>query len=270
MNYSQNYYGYIARVKTLNRSKTDEKDYYENHHILPRCCGGADSANNLVLLTAREHFLAHYLLTKIYKDTPFNQGVSCAFILMCKPNKRLPNRNHSNSRLYEAERKEYSQLVKLRLTGIPQTLEARKNAAMGLKHSWALRKIKNLGPTRKHYGPLTDQLKTKISIAHIGQKLSEDHKLKISRANMGHPPTFCRPRTAEEKILIGEKVRKSRLEQGQIRSVFCIDTGEVFRSITEAAAAKGLRSCNIIAACKGATKTCGKLHWEYIDETRQE
>ena len=63
MNYKKNYYDYIDYVKTLNRYKGDGK-YYEKHHIKPRSLGGNDSEDNLVLLTAREHYLAHYLLWK--------------------------------------------------------------------------------------------------------------------------------------------------------------------------------------------------------------
>jgi len=36
--------------------------YVERHHILPRCLNGDDSSENLVFLTAKEHFIAHYLL----------------------------------------------------------------------------------------------------------------------------------------------------------------------------------------------------------------
>ncbi len=39
--------------------------YKETHHILPRSMGGTDDGANLVDLTYREHFLAHWLLTKI-------------------------------------------------------------------------------------------------------------------------------------------------------------------------------------------------------------
>jgi hypothetical protein len=40
--------------------------YSERHHILPRALGGGDEPTNLVVLTYREHFLVHWLLTKIY------------------------------------------------------------------------------------------------------------------------------------------------------------------------------------------------------------
>lgn len=53
--------------------------YSERHHIIPRCMGGNNNPENLVKLTAREHFLAHRLLTKIYPD---NHGLKCAVFLM--------------------------------------------------------------------------------------------------------------------------------------------------------------------------------------------
>lgn len=40
---------------------------FEFHHIIPRCLGGKDSKDNLAKLTAREHYIAHKLLTKIHK-----------------------------------------------------------------------------------------------------------------------------------------------------------------------------------------------------------
>lgn len=39
-------------------------EYKEAHHIQPRSLGGTDHPSNLVDLTYREHFLAHWLLTK--------------------------------------------------------------------------------------------------------------------------------------------------------------------------------------------------------------
>jgi len=42
--------------------------YKEKHHIVPKCMNGNDESNNLVYLTAAEHYLAHQLLVKIYPD----------------------------------------------------------------------------------------------------------------------------------------------------------------------------------------------------------
>ncbi len=39
--------------------------YFETHHIIPRAWGGTDDPDNLVDLTYREHFLVHWLLTRV-------------------------------------------------------------------------------------------------------------------------------------------------------------------------------------------------------------
>lgn len=62
MNYSK-IYDMLMEDAIVN-PKLDE--YKESHHIVPKCMGGDDSLNNLVKLTARQHYLAHWLLYKIY------------------------------------------------------------------------------------------------------------------------------------------------------------------------------------------------------------
>lgn len=44
--------------------------YTEKHHIVPKCLGGTDDAENIAVLTAEEHFLAHQLLVKMYPNSP--------------------------------------------------------------------------------------------------------------------------------------------------------------------------------------------------------
>lgn len=39
--------------------------YMETHHIIPKSLGGSDDINNLVNLTAKEHFTIHHLLIKM-------------------------------------------------------------------------------------------------------------------------------------------------------------------------------------------------------------
>ncbi len=45
-------------------------NYYERHHIKPRWMNGSNDNSNLVLLTAKEHYYAHYFLYLYYKDKP--------------------------------------------------------------------------------------------------------------------------------------------------------------------------------------------------------
>lgn len=42
--------------------------YTEKHHIIPKSLGGTNKKENLVSLTAREHFICHWLLTKMIED----------------------------------------------------------------------------------------------------------------------------------------------------------------------------------------------------------
>jgi hypothetical protein len=43
---------------------------HERHHIIPRSLGGSNAKDNIVCLTYREHFLAHWLLTKFLGGNP--------------------------------------------------------------------------------------------------------------------------------------------------------------------------------------------------------
>ena len=63
--YSKIYNELIKSRKSLGRSKHDDC-YYENHHILPKSLGGSNKKSNMVLLTPREHCIAHLLLIKMY------------------------------------------------------------------------------------------------------------------------------------------------------------------------------------------------------------
>lgn len=63
MNYQRIYDSLIERSKDRVL-----EEYKEKHHIVPRCLGGTNDKNNLVYLTAREHYICHWLLYKIYKS----------------------------------------------------------------------------------------------------------------------------------------------------------------------------------------------------------
>lgn len=83
MNYKIIYERLVLKAKEENRNRTSEI-YYENHHIIPRCLKGNEEKQNKVLLTAREHFIAHKLLTYIY---PENIKLMHAFHMMASINR---------------------------------------------------------------------------------------------------------------------------------------------------------------------------------------
>ena len=55
------YYRIINRSLERNHLK-ERHDGFQTHHIIPHCFGGTDSANNLVVLTYKEHRVCHRLL----------------------------------------------------------------------------------------------------------------------------------------------------------------------------------------------------------------
>lgn len=75
--------------------------YVERHHIVPVSMGGSDHPSNLIYLTAREHFLAHWMLWKAYR----NRAMAAAFSSMrCLSNINLKRDFRMTSRAFESAR----------------------------------------------------------------------------------------------------------------------------------------------------------------------
>jgi hypothetical protein len=91
---------YDNLIKQAQASKID--GYVEKHHIVPKSMGGTDDASNIVKLTARQHFVAHWLLFKIYK----NPSMAKAFRLMLDASQR------PKSRSYEIAKSIYAQSMR--------------------------------------------------------------------------------------------------------------------------------------------------------------
>lgn len=98
MNYQRIYNELINRARTRTL-----QGYKERHHVIPRCMGGTEDSENLVDLTAREHYVAHKLLWQIY---PNHHGVIKAFWMMVN---KVQSNNQTRS--YHVSSIEY-QLIK--------------------------------------------------------------------------------------------------------------------------------------------------------------
>lgn len=88
-------------------------DYSELHHILPKCMGGDDLPNNLSRLSAKEHYLAHWLLHKIYPD---NWKISHAFLWMSTENGK--NSRTITSRQYNRAKEAMARSCKNRMADL--------------------------------------------------------------------------------------------------------------------------------------------------------
>jgi hypothetical protein len=136
--------------------------YSEKHHIIPRSMGGTDARSNLIALTPRQHFVAHWILWKAYGG---NMG--CAFFMMSNFGKY----GNVNSRTYAMARSDYSEQVSIQMTGkvMPPISEETRQ------------KMSESATGRK----VSDATKAKISAFQKGRKASEETKRKVSEAKKG-------------------------------------------------------------------------------------
>lgn len=101
-----------------NRKQNPLKDgeYGERHHILPKSLGGDDSEENLVKLTAREHFIVHALLAEMYEKESFEwYKMNHAFMMMKATTDN--QYRYINNRLYEYKRLDFSKVMKKSQSG---------------------------------------------------------------------------------------------------------------------------------------------------------
>lgn len=169
--------------------------YTETHHIQPRSLGGTDDVHNLVELTAREHFICHWLLTKI--TTGEDRAKMIYALNGMKRSNKFAQRYETKitARVYEKLKKEFSAVHSAQMKGrqpwncgVPITEEQReknRKAATGKKRSAeAIAKTvaKQTGQKR------SQETKDRISAALKGKSkgpMSEEEKLKRSLGNLG-------------------------------------------------------------------------------------
>lgn len=185
--YSKCYYSIIDRAKS--RTLTG---YKENHHIIPRSIGGADSAQNLVYLTAKEHYIAHLLLPYMVVDPAHKRkmwaALRCMSALIYKTHKRYVG----SARFYQ-KAKENTDFGHRR--GKTQSLEERqkrsashkgKKLSEETKRKIGIANSKKTGRTPWNkglkLGPQTEEQKLKKSLALTGKAKSEETKRNMKLA----------------------------------------------------------------------------------------
>lgn len=111
MDYKDKYKDLIATAKASKRDKGGDV-YYESHHIVPdfmfknrkrngpygHLDGNPDASSNLVLLTFREHLLAHYLLFKILEHThyAYSAGSALQFFFIHHTNDHVRSKEYDS------------------------------------------------------------------------------------------------------------------------------------------------------------------------------
>lgn len=172
--YTSIYYSIILRAQSrvLNNGV-----YFEKHHIIPKSLGGNNRKENLVKLTAREHFIVHWLLPKMVVNKQHKWKMLNAFHCMCYRNNDINKRYRITNRIFETIKHELSIARREQYKG-------ENNPMFGKKHSTASKEkmsIKNKG--RSH--PQTEEAKAKISKANKGVIRDAEYRAKVSKVHKG-------------------------------------------------------------------------------------
>jgi len=147
--YSKWYFNIIKKAQDRNWNKNNFI-YLENHHIIPRSLNGSNDKNNLVYLTAKEHYICHILLVKcVYKE--YQSKMIFAFMSMSNRKNLSMLRYKGNSRIYSE-----------------------------IKNKWVEHLKKQPGPNKGKQ--FTDDTKMKMSLAKKNILLSLQHKKSLSEA----------------------------------------------------------------------------------------
>lgn len=177
---------YYAIVTNKNNRKKKEGTYYEKHHIIPESLGGSNAKTNLVLLTAREHFICHVLLTKMLKDQMKIKMEYALFRIAI----RTPHK--MTSRVYTALREAHAKNVSAKHKGKIVSEATRQKISVGNKGK-IITEEQRLAISKRFKGKVfTQEHKDKIGKAHKGKigwnrgiPMSDENKKALSLANSG-------------------------------------------------------------------------------------
>ena len=249
MDYSKIYKSIIER-----RLKTPPiAAYVERHHILPRSIGGHNTKSNLVSLTAREHFICHLLLTKIYRAGVKHDKMVRAFVMMLWAKGVGQVRYKVNSTRYEKLKIEFSKIQQERQIGS-------KNIRFGLR--WITNGIENKTingsesiPDGWRVGRILPSLRKPKTCKRCTNSVVKQRKLcescwsMIHRRNIDACNSFCVVCNAlilQSKAMYcsnnscktvksNRQAEFNKNRKQANKKIICVETEEIFGSLTEAA-----------------------------------
>jgi hypothetical protein len=210
--YSKTYFAITSNAK-----QRITEGYTELHHIMPQSMGGTNDKENLVELTAREHFICHWLLVKMTEGD--ERGKMLYALQGMKAENKFQNRYHTQitARVYEKYRIEHAENHSKRMKGRPawnkgiklegEELEEHRERTRnrkidpikqaegqrkrvekikGQKRSDETKNLMSLASKGKPKGPQSDEHRLAISLGGKGIKKVKTHGTNVAKANIGN------------------------------------------------------------------------------------
>ena len=176
--------------------------YIERHHIIPKSFGGSNFKNNLVKLTAREHYIAHALLWKFNIEKQFHIKMNHAFNAMCimkdsalhnKPKYKINSKIFAQLKLERNILVTTDPIIQERLIRVAKEVGQRPKGE-NFKRLASLRftgRTDMIGKDNPNFGnKWSDEMKAMMSQKKTGQRLSPD-VLQQRREKMSKKQYIC-------------------------------------------------------------------------------
>jgi hypothetical protein len=199
--YSKLYYKITSTAK-----QRITEGYTEIHHIIPQSMGGSNDKENLVELTAREHFICHWLLIKMTEGEDRSKMLYA--LNGMKAENKYQQRYHTKitARVYEKYRIEHSENHSKKMKGRPAK---NKGIPMSDEQKQLLReKAKANHASGKVY---SEESQKKRLSKMVGYKHSEETRQKQSLASKGKPKG---PMSEEQKQIRSDKQKGVKKPEG--------------------------------------------------------
>jgi hypothetical protein len=124
---------YISLIAQAQARELPQGTYTEKHHIIPKCMEGPDTKDNLVRLTAKEHYVAHLLLTKMTEGV-YQQKMCFALWRMMHDPKKRDKRHWVSASQYEKIKIQMAEHISIQNQGRKLTPEQQQRQKAGMSN----------------------------------------------------------------------------------------------------------------------------------------
>ena len=215
--YTKWYFNIVEKAKKRNQWD----GYVEKHHILPKCMGGSNKKENIVSLSAREHFICHWLLSKMATDKKHQYQLWNAFSCMLYRKNPHQERVKVSGRTFENIKKEGAKIKSIAwsgenhpmfgITGENNPIFGRKQTKEHVENS----RLARIGIKRTEVARKKQSEKTK------GVPKSESHKESMRRAAKHGIDQPCADKTVYyfKNLVSGEIFSGTRYDFSSINNI---------------------------------------------------